>query len=378
MLTDKKARYPYAKVYDGPIETVLNDLKRKRLNQPPCEPRSQSPRIILLSLPEREKALQQWERSLEDAEIFQTMPLIISAFTQRPDFIVLSLPAWVLVERAWLELFKGIWTLLTSRYAINIRRVSFTDYGLAREGCMLVIVASCVPTPIPWDDIFAKTTPNPKVTVQSVIKDLGFSNSRSTTEPQTTGLICKNSQTLADVYNHQTLALTTPFPLPQETNLNTPLSLPRLTTAIHPLTLPPSPNPAGSVLFPFLPAAIRPRPDLPRDYMQPVKNPRGGDLLSVREIARVQGFPDDFLFLGMVGWQRSEVLGAWPVVVGRGVAVGVRGVVREFGGVVGMGVNTAMGTGENVGASTASTSGQQKQSQVQKQAQKGQKRARES
>lgn len=126
--------------------------------------------------------------------------------------------------------------------------------------------------------------------------------------------------------------------------------------------------------------------------MQPVKNPRGGDLLSVREIARVQGFPDDFVFLGPVGWQRSEVLGAWPVLVGKLVAVGIREVVREFGGVVGTvngSVNIVQGVGGNAGANAnanvnagqiaignaaVNTSGRQKQGQ----AQRGKKRNRES
>lgn len=120
----------------------------------------------------------------------------------------------------------------------------------------------------------------------------------------------------------------------------------------------------------------------------------------------MQGFPDDFVFLGPVGWQRSEVLEAWPVLVGRLVAVGVREVVREFVGVVGVlgmsvggngnanlvqgvgaGASTGVSAGANVNANVnlntgksansnaaASTSGQQKQGP----AQRGKKRNRES
>lgn len=45
-----------------------------------------------------------------------------------------------------------------------------------------------------------------------------------------------------------------------------------------------------------------------------------GDLLTVRELARLQGFPDDFVFYGSKERQYEQVLEAFPPPVAKAIA----------------------------------------------------------
>lgn len=127
------------------------------------------------------------------------------------------MPPWVFLEKAFNEFFRMLWALLGNRYAVHLRTVCLRQFGIPLDGNVLVMVASCVPSPIPWGDIFipnpslnpsipsmTTTPPNGTVTILSRISDLNFFNSRSS--PPTIGktLVCKHPATNADVYNHET------------------------------------------------------------------------------------------------------------------------------------------------------------------------------
>ncbi|KAL1983481.1 hypothetical protein VTN96DRAFT_10302 [Rasamsonia emersonii] len=49
-------------------------------------------------------------------------------------------------------------------------------------------------------------------------------------------------------------------------------------------------------------------------------HPERGDLLTVRELARLQGFPDDFVFYGSKERQYEQVLEAFPPPVAKAIA----------------------------------------------------------
>jgi DNA (cytosine-5)-methyltransferase 1 len=50
--------------------------------------------------------------------------------------------------------------------------------------------------------------------------------------------------------------------------------------------------------------------------------------LSVREAARLQSFPDNYVFLGSIGFQQQQVADAVPPLLARAVALTIR---RHFG-----------------------------------------------
>lgn len=60
------------------------------------------------------------------------------------------------------------------------------------------------------------------------------------------------------------------------------------------------------------------------------KSTERGDMLTVREVARIQGFPDTFIFFGAQKRQYQEVVTAFPPPVGRKVAELVKTMIREF------------------------------------------------
>ena len=61
-------------------------------------------------------------------------------------------------------------------------------------------------------------------------------------------------------------------------------------------------------------------------YYQPVRN----DLLTVREIARIFGFPDDFVFYDGPMGSYQYFSHAVPPMVAKIVARGVRGIIEQF------------------------------------------------
>ncbi|PYI07966.1 hypothetical protein BO78DRAFT_417255 [Aspergillus sclerotiicarbonarius CBS 121057] len=61
-----------------------------------------------------------------------------------------------------------------------------------------------------------------------------------------------------------------------------------------------------------------------------IKHPERGDMLTVRELARIQGFDDDFIFLGPIERQYEEVIQAFPPSIAKKVASVVLDLIREF------------------------------------------------
>lgn len=227
---------------------------------------------------------------------------MLAAFPQKPDFWVFTMPPWMFLERAFNEFFRTLWAFLGNRYAVHLRTVCLRRFGIPLDGHVLVMVASCVPSPIPWGDIFnpnpnlnpsypsmttTMTGTNGTVTIASRISDLNFFNPRPSPPPNmnTIGktLVCKHPVTNADVYNHETgwMVLTNCGP-PASLNLNSVVALGRLKRG--------------------------------------VKHFQRGDILTVRELARIQGFPDTFIFLGSYAQQYADVLHAFPLPIARMVA----------------------------------------------------------
>ena len=240
-----QARHPSAKLYDGTLPRILTGLTTKTLNRPPSGPKG-TPRIILLSIPDTVNSTKPWEQTINEFKIAHLIPRVLTAFPQKPDFWVFTLPPWMFLERAFSEFFRTLWALLGDRYAVHLRTVCLRRFGIPLDGHVLVMVASCVPSPIPWGDIFnpnpnlnpslpgmGTITGNSAVTIASRISDLNFFNPRPSPPPNmnTIGktLVCKHPITNTDVYNHETgwMVLSNCDP-PANLDLNSVVSIGRL------------------------------------------------------------------------------------------------------------------------------------------------------
>lgn len=225
-----QARYPTAKPYDGPLASILADLQTQALNPPP-QPIPGTPRILLLSIPDATWA----EAQTQPTHILQSIRPLLTTLRPTPDFLVFTLPSWIFLSSSFPDFFSAVYALLENRYAVHLRRVRLADFGPV-GGVLLVLVAACVPSPIPWDVIFAPVrtgtatgtgtaTEGATSTVLSRIRDLDFLNPRVFASDVTTGasasasadanasvdvnasarsLVCRHPLTLADVYNHPT------------------------------------------------------------------------------------------------------------------------------------------------------------------------------
>ena len=351
-----KARYPTAKVYDGPLASILTDLQTQALNPPP-QPIPGTPRILLLSIPDASWA----EAQTQPTHILQTIRPLLTTLHPAPDFLVFTLPSWIFLNSSFPDFFGAVYALLENRYAVHLKRVRLGDFGPV-EGVVLVLVAACVPSPIPWDAVFAPvgtgpwtgtgsatetetTTEGATSTVLSRIRDLDFLNPRVFASDMATGvtagasanasmdvdcsarsLVCKHPLTLADVYNHPTgLAGATEqmarvYDLFEKINGEVLRGGVRHYREFIPISVPISKQTANS----------NQQPATSNQQTTKLINTERNDPLTVRELARCHGIPDDLIFHGSVAQQYDDVLNAFPPPVARDVAARVALVLREF------------------------------------------------
>lgn len=344
-----KARYPTAKVYDGPLASILTDLQTQALNPPP-QPIPGTPRILLLSIPDASWA----EAQTQPTHILQTIRPLLTTLRPAPDFLVFTLPSWIFLNSSFPDFFGAVYALLENRYAVHLKRVRLGDFGPV-EGVVLVLVAACVPSPIPWDAVFAPvgtgpwtgtgsatetetTTEGATSTVLSRIRDLDFLNPRMFASDVATGvtagasananmdvdssarsLVCKHPLTLADVYNHPTGLAGTTGQMARVCDLFEKVDGEVLRGGVRHYRE-------------FIPISVSISKQTANSKQQTTKliNTERNDPLTVREVARCHGIPDDLIFHGSVAQQYDDVLNAFPPPVARDVAARVALVLREF------------------------------------------------
>ncbi|KAL2220340.1 hypothetical protein M432DRAFT_653528 [Thermoascus aurantiacus ATCC 26904] len=61
-----------------------------------------------------------------------------------------------------------------------------------------------------------------------------------------------------------------------------------------------------------------------------IKKAERGDLLTVRELARIQGFSDDFIFLGPIERQYEQILEAIPPSIAKAIVETILATIDEF------------------------------------------------
>ncbi|KAG2412860.1 hypothetical protein HFD88_010417 [Aspergillus terreus] len=272
-----RSAYNVATTYDGTMKGIVEDINSQKLLGFDDLSRG-TPLIATLSIPDKGIARRK-EQITEDIEILLNIDGLLS-LSPRPGFLVVACPIWILHKDAHGHFCHAIHSLLRHRYGAHIKKVNFRSHGIPRDETMLVLIASSVCSPVPWTETFDQDV---RTSALEKVKDLSFTNPRTESS-----FNCKHPSAEADVYNHST-GLRTSHPEPQP--LGDAIDMTNMHRTVH---------------------------------------PDRGDLLSVRELARIQGFDDKFVFLGCIHRQYEDVMNAFPPPIAKKVAEMVLMLIRDY------------------------------------------------
>ncbi|KAF9885418.1 hypothetical protein FE257_012940 [Aspergillus nanangensis] len=243
---------------------------------------SSIPNIGILSIPDKEIA-QRKVQMTEEMKVFEYIGEILSA-KPKLDFLVFTLPPWVFHEDAYGKLLSGMYALLEGRYCLHFKKLHLSSHGVPRDETMVVLLASSVYSSIPWAKFFGEEL---ETSAMNKIIDLDFHNSGAGSDHA----ICKHPVSGMRVLNHHTGV---PLENQQPLALGSSITMGEIHRTAH---------------------------------------PKRNDRLTVREIARIQGFDDNFVFSGSLNKQYKDVTQAVPVPIVRKMADVVRSMIHEFKGV---------------------------------------------
>ncbi|KAK2751820.1 hypothetical protein FQN55_009263 [Onygenales sp. PD_40] len=286
-----KTRHHSARVYDGTPASILGDLATSRLSDPSL-PGSEIPKIALVSGANSTFALDDIIHNTHSMDKFLAPLDVLDAAansTEFPaggfDFLVLTMPSAVLHHRVLSRFLQSVFLLLRRRFCVHLKLLDLSAHGIPQRRKHLVLFASPVCTAPGWD-----STPQ-SVTISDLIGDITSENPRIGQDGKT-AFVCKptrapESSLMHDIYNHQT----------------------------------------------GLPAGDAPKID-PHSIAVPFNtakwaHPGRNDLLTVRELARIQGFPDDFIFHQSLPHQYRQVLDAFPPPIAKSIAEAVLSIIRD-------------------------------------------------
>ncbi|KIX97808.1 uncharacterized protein Z520_06586 [Fonsecaea multimorphosa CBS 102226] len=288
-----KIRHTQSQVYDGPPRKVLDDIYAEQL-RPPSTPNPAPPNIALVAGGNAPFRVSDANQRMPSAEHFASQLDLVNIAIEapsKPDFLVmLSSPA-MLHASVVPRLLATITKLLKHRRSVHMKLCHLREHGLPQARSILLVVASPFCAPLPWCLHWA---PFPSVlqsiTLRDLIVDLDFDNCRTGAGPER-AFVCSpplegthedrsSDAGPSHVYNHQTGQQVPPswkVPLQWDTD--------------------------GLVALSCSPLAWT--------------HPGRQDLLTVRELARLQGFTDDFVFYQSTSMQYQDVWSALPPIISK-------------------------------------------------------------
>lgn len=227
------------------------------------------------------------------------------------DYFALLLPPAILHGKAVATFSSRILDLLEKRKSIHLGMTLLRDNGLPVDGSTLVVIASPLCSALPWDTAWPSTEALSATTIREAIADLELINPRATPGTEA-GFSCLLPPTKGSddadarrVWNHNT----SQRPEAGEDAIVVD---------------------AGGTLSLF---------NGPRHWIHPVRQ----DLLTIREIARVNGFPDDFVFYGSNNLAYESLSAAVPPVLARNVAQVISRAIADSSPAVAKGNSVARG-----------------------------------
>ncbi|EXJ62059.1 hypothetical protein A1O7_02492 [Cladophialophora yegresii CBS 114405] len=294
-----KVRHNSAQTFDGAILGTFDDLNTRKL-LPIQLPDPVPPRIVLFAgrhtnfrINELNEQMPSLDQFLRDLQVVDK-----AAAEEGPNFLVMFMSPALLHPSASSRFSETVLGLLKMRYSVHMKIVQVQQYGLPQQRSILIIVASSICAPLPWKDERYTVQPRNAVGLGELLADLNFENSRMA-DKECSGFVCSPPQdhdrarnsSLVHVYNHYT-------------GISVADGLGRIDMeASTTLRLAEGPK--------------------------PWKHPDRPDRLTVRELARVQGIPDDFKFWGTIESEYEAVCKAIPPVIARMVADTIRQAIRN-------------------------------------------------
>ncbi|KAK0704306.1 hypothetical protein B0H67DRAFT_591072 [Lasiosphaeris hirsuta] len=317
-----RVRNPTCDVFEGKISKVISDLALEQLVLPKMPP-PDHPRVACLASGNTVFGLRASSNEMPSMPTFlrllEDMGTVVTSSLEF-DFTVLQMPVAVLHSASASTLFKHIYTLLVNmEQSVALHIVSHRDHNIHQDRRMLIIVASRYPG---LDLVGPGPESNPSThdnsTLYTLLKDLAINNTRSANADDhlnamatcLSNVIEEADFTRKNLYNHNT----------GRTIL---------------------PNTRDCVVVDIGDPTVV---SLSSPSSRPLVHKWRGDLLTVGELARIQGFKDDFLFYGPPEVQNKDVLAAQPPAISKAIAKMLRRVIEFSSGSKGRGLGDGAGT----------------------------------
>ncbi|KAH8881902.1 hypothetical protein GQ53DRAFT_466138 [Thozetella sp. PMI_491] len=296
--------HPRCKVFDGPPQDILDDFDTGKLRLPDL-PTPGYPKVAIVAGENNGFRLRPHNEKMPSIDQFlapiETLDSVIKS-SIKPDFTALVMPATILHESTISRLSKSIQAMVKLGLVVHTTLHYLPDYGIPQDRSVLVIIASPFPGLAE-----AKVAPSGQwatnsgasssaVIVRDLIEDLAFNNPRATHDP-CEGFVCPvpldqdggRGGNTKYIYNHHTGHTATADLGAIDMDAETVWLSRSWTELVHPVRQ---------------------------------------DLLTVRELARLQGFEDDHLFYGSQQAQVQDVLAAHPPAIARAIATAIQSVVK--------------------------------------------------
>ncbi|EXJ87168.1 hypothetical protein A1O3_04127 [Capronia epimyces CBS 606.96] len=271
--------------------------------------RQELPQVVLLASGNRCFRLSEDNQKMASLDEFLKPLQALNEATQHlgGDFIVALLAPAMLHVSTIDRLSSSILNLLEKRMSVHVRLTPLKEHGLPQDRKILTMIASPYCTELPWNaDNIELAAGNTRSTVEDAIGDLGFPNPRVPSHTRS-GFVCRSPSQMGDnrVYNHYTGQVLEAGQEPIVVEADTILDgFDECKPWIH----------SGSWILGLGVWIL----DFPLTIAASYKVRR--DRLTVRELARIQGFPDNFIFYGSMADQYDDIWRAVPPTVTKTVA----------------------------------------------------------
>ncbi|KIX03818.1 uncharacterized protein Z518_07371 [Rhinocladiella mackenziei CBS 650.93] len=283
-----KTRHHSSQVYDGTPQDIFDEFRSGTL-RPPSSPDPGPPKVAIIAGEHALFRLNDGNKWMVSRKQFLEPLDIVDAAAKssiRPNFLVALMPPALLHSSTIGRFSTTILKLLGQRWSVHIRLCPMHDHAIPQDRRVLAVIASPCCDSLPWDLDWTTMNLESSVTIDDVIRDLAFENQRAI--PRASGgFVCSHlTQHHLDAegaglaryfYNHQTGSR------PDDREATLKMDVANIFALSHSAT--------------------------------PLIHPTRRDLLTVRELARVQGFPDDFVFYGSTTSQYKDIGRALPPTV---------------------------------------------------------------
>ncbi|KAL3424916.1 hypothetical protein PVAG01_04197 [Phlyctema vagabunda] len=273
-----KARYPSANLYNIDPLNTLKDFVNEKL-APPSSPSATIPKVVLITGSNERFLLTGDDNDKRVSPEDFTRPLeylsYILTTLGKGTFVVITMASNILYKKSFPRFNETLYMLLKSGLSVQLRKTYLPKHRIPQDRTIVALISSPCYDPA---QLAFKPAPEP-FTVRDICRNILMTNIKQNVYSHKTGIQVEDGLTLEAVD-------------------------------------------LGS-------RAVDLRPQLSH-YHHLLGHPTRGDHLTVRELARLQGFPDNLIFLGDIQFQFRNVLRALPPHIANMLAKSVLTSVRAL------------------------------------------------